>query len=445
MNDQRIAVIGGGLAGLAAAYALQRRGAAVTLYESEDRVGGRAITDEVDGVSVDAGAQLFAAGYERFLGLAREVGLGSRLARVPGRDALWRDGRAHDVVYGSVTSMVASGGLPFRTKMRLGATYVPFLTRHARALDLHAPERAAPAGLDGETIEAWGVRELDDAFVRALVYPQLGAYYGSLPDETSAGFYHILARQGMDVALYGVAGGVGGVAERLAETILEGGGEVRLGASVEEVRVEGAGGGVRVAAGGEGEPFDGAVLAVPAPVALAVATGLPAALAEWLGAVRYRPSLTLALALDRPSGAPYFGLSFPRGETRFVVAVAVQERKGVPLVPAGRGMLLAFATPEAAPSLVGLDSREVLDRMLLEVARAFPGLEARITRARVYRWTTGTPVFFPGYLRHLGAFREADLERGAPIALAGDYLLSPSAEGAVGSGLAAAARLASRL
>ncbi len=209
MRDRRIAVIGGGLAGLTAGYALERRGANVVVYESSERLGGRAMTDDLDGLRVDPGAQLFGSMYENFLGLTREIGLGERLARVPGRDALWRDGRAHEVVYGSVASMAASGGLPLRTKFRLGTTYVPFLARHGADLVIGAPERAAAAGLDGESIAAWGEREMDESFVSALVYPQLGAYYAASPAETSAGFYHILARYGMDISLYAVDGGVG--------------------------------------------------------------------------------------------------------------------------------------------------------------------------------------------------------------------------------------------
>ena len=115
---------------MTAAYALQKAGASVTLFESSDHLGGRAFTDELDGFRVDTGAQLVGSMYSRFRKLMAEIGLD--LVRVPGRDALWRDGRAHEVVYGSVASMATSGGLPFFTKMKLGASYVPFLTRHGR-------------------------------------------------------------------------------------------------------------------------------------------------------------------------------------------------------------------------------------------------------------------------------------------------------------------------
>ena len=68
--------------------------AGVALFEAESWIGGRARTDRVEGFSIDAGAQLFGSMFTRFDSLVREVGLGSRLLRSPGRDALWRDGRA---------------------------------------------------------------------------------------------------------------------------------------------------------------------------------------------------------------------------------------------------------------------------------------------------------------------------------------------------------------
>jgi protoporphyrinogen/coproporphyrinogen III oxidase len=442
MKERRIAIVGGGLAGLSAAMVLVRQGASVTVFERAERTGGRALSDELDGVRIDPGAQLFGSMYERFLSLVRSIGLGDSLVRVPGRDAVWRGGRAHEVVYGSVSSMAGSGGLPFTTKMRLATSYVPFLLRHASALRVDLPELAAAGGLDGESIASWGEREVDSTFVGSLVYPQLGAYYGASPEETSAGFYHLLARHGMDVELFAVRGGVGRVPDTLVERLRARGAEIRLSRDVTGIEMDGAG--VRVATEEGEERFDGVVTAIPAPDLATVLRGAPADLVEWLGHVRYRPALTLGLALDGELPVRYFGLSFPRGETRYVAAVAVQERKGVPLVPDGRGALVAFPTPEMAPTLIGAESGRILDLMMPEIERALPGLARRVTRARVYRWSTGSPVMYPGYLGRLGSFRRMCPEGRAPIAVAGDFLYGPSVEGAVSSGVDAARRLADR-
>jgi protoporphyrinogen/coproporphyrinogen III oxidase len=443
MDERRVAVVGGGLAGLAAAHALARGGISVALFEAAGRVGGRAVTDELDGVRIDPGAQLFGSMFERFLRLVRDVGLGDALVRVPGRDALWRNGRAHEVVYGSVSSMASSGGLPFRTKVRMATSYVPFLLRHASAFDVRSPERLVDAGMDVESIASWGERELDAAFVDALVYPQLGAYYGSLPEETSAGFYHSLAYDGMDVSLYAVEGGVGRVAEALAERVRREGGAVRLNSEVERVLVGESY--VELSGSFGAERFDAVVAGTPAPVLVDLLRGAPEPLEDWLGSVRYRPTLSLALLLDQPLTRRHFGLSFPRGETRWIAAIAIQESKGVPFQPPDRGALVVFPTPEMAQSLIGGESREILDRMLPEILRALPEVEGRITRARVHRWPVGSPIIYPGYLERLASFNREMPEGDCRIAVAGDYLLGPTVEGAVASGLDAAGRIATRI
>lgn len=440
MKERSIAVIGGGLAGLTAAYVLGERGARCVVFEAENRLGGRAMTDDLDGFEVDPGAQLFGSMYTRFLGLTRELGLGDRLVRVPGRDALWRNGRAHEVVYGSVASMITSGGLPIGTKMRLGATYVPFLNRHAGDLQVGAPERYAAAGLDDETIAAWGERELDREFVRSLAYPQLAAFYGALPEETSAGFYHVLARYGLDISLYAVDGGVGKVAECLADRVRATGGEMRLGTTVRSIRLTTEGVVVTTDAGEDS--FQNAVAAIPAPALRPLLEGAPEKLTDWLDLVRFRPSVVLALVTRTPADQRFFGLSFPRGTMRYLAAVAVAENKGVPGGDAHRGVLLALPSPEAAASFIEMESRAILERLLPEIAVAFPGIESRLVRVRGYRWPQGAPTFYPGYARHLGEFRRNPPDRGSRLVLAGDYLYGPTVEGAVLSGYAAAGRLA---
>jgi hypothetical protein len=87
----------------------------------------------------------------------------------------------------------------------------------------------------------------------------------------------------------------------------------------------------------------------------------------------------------------------------------------------------------------------VFDAIRPDLDRAFPRLAAHVARVKVYRWPVGSAVFYPGYLGRLGAFRGGAVEGDGPIALAGDYLVSPTIEGAVTSGTSAAERLLTRL
>ena len=75
MSGKRILVVGGGAAGLAAAYDLKRRGHSVTVLEATKRAGGRMAGEVVDGFHIDTGAQLFSTAYDEALGLCEELGV----------------------------------------------------------------------------------------------------------------------------------------------------------------------------------------------------------------------------------------------------------------------------------------------------------------------------------------------------------------------------------
>ncbi|OKI00349.1 protoporphyrinogen oxidase [Streptomyces sp. CB02923] len=93
MLARHIVVIGGGIAGLAAAHRLTGAGLRVTLLESTGRIGGKLRSGDIAGTPVDLGAEALRVPRPEAVDLAREVGLGSRL-RVPAATdaALWTRG-----------------------------------------------------------------------------------------------------------------------------------------------------------------------------------------------------------------------------------------------------------------------------------------------------------------------------------------------------------------
>ena len=428
----RIAVIGGGAAGLAAAWKLVTSGADVTLFERAAHLGGRARSELLDDCVVDTGAQLFASGFSVLRRIAREVGAESLLLRSAGRDAVYRDGRIHPIVYGSVSSMVTSSALPALLKLKLGARYVPFLMRHARQLDASDPLAAGGDALDTGSVADWGRKELGQDFVELLAYPLLGAYYGCAPERMSVALYHALAKAGLDVSVYGVRGGTGALLQSIADAAQSRGADIRTGVEVTSVRA--AGDSVKLEYGSATTAFDAAIVALPAPLATTLVE-LPALVADWLKRVEFAPAAVLAIVVDRSINADFFGLSLLRAEISELVAICVQARKASGLVPPDRGLLICLGSPQANVSLVE-DGDAAVERMIAAVERVLPGTRKRITRTKLYRHPVGYPVFYPGYLKHLRRFPAAALPRG--IALAGDYLVGPTVEGALRSGERAA-------
>lgn len=77
LPSTRVAVVGGGFAGLTAAWWLAQCGAAVTVFEASDRIGGRVRTDHsfVAGKHVEAGAELIGANHPLWWELSGHFGL----------------------------------------------------------------------------------------------------------------------------------------------------------------------------------------------------------------------------------------------------------------------------------------------------------------------------------------------------------------------------------
>lgn len=92
-----VAIVGAGLAGLAAARALLAAGADVLVLEGRGRVGGRTLTEglEAEGAFIDHGGQWVSPGQERIVGLAGELGVGLFPSWDEGDLVLWREGRRH--------------------------------------------------------------------------------------------------------------------------------------------------------------------------------------------------------------------------------------------------------------------------------------------------------------------------------------------------------------
>ena len=433
-----IAVIGGGLAGLAAASELMRGGARVTIYEARAQAGGRMRSDELDGVVVDPTVQLVSSTYDSFFRLARDAGAADLLVRAPGRDALWRGGRSHEITYGSVTSMIGSSALPAGLKLKLGTRYLPFLGSNARSVDANDLAHTGGVALDGESIAAWGMREMGSDFVELLVYPLLAAYYGSPPEQTTAALYHALARVGMDVRVHAVRGGAGALPQAIAAALGASGATMRFSAPVDAIEL--ANGGVHVSVAGARTSHDAVVVAT-APAAARALLADAGAVRTWLEDVRVTPGFSVVFLLKQRLPGEWFGLSFPRTTEpgARIAAVALQSRKLRSLVPDGSEAAVVFPAPALAAELADAAPQACVDAVLPALEAAFPGFGTRVQRARVYPVPEGYALFYPGYLRHLRRFDALELP--PRLALAGDYLVAPTVEGAVRSGRAAACRL----
>lgn len=423
--DVDVAVVGAGIAGLTAAFELQRAGLHVRVYEASEHVGGRMATACTRGYTIDTGAeQISPRGYQATWDLLSRLGF--RAAEVPpiGRPiAIWRDGRPH-TGFGSARGMLTGAGLSLRARLEL--------PRLRARVDPDRPERSAL----GQTTVAELARRHPPELFDYLLQPAASFCFWD-PRRSSAAVLLALQQAAGDTASWRTyAEGMDTPCRRLAEEL-----DVVTGQPVREVIADGARARLRI-----GDDFVTArqvLLCVPAPVAATMYSNPPAEEAEFLTACTFTRAIKVSLLLDAPRtlpGQPYL-LVTPRAEEGVLAGVVFDHIKHSGRVPTGKGLVTAFPNTEATREMFATGDDEVIARVVEAARRYLPGLDCRA--ALVHRHPHALPECTPAALAALPRFRTRSL---GPVDYAGDWtILRPHSEGAVRTATLAASRTLGRL
>ncbi len=404
-DPRRVAVVGGGITGLAAARYLKQEGCAVTVVEAGADPGGKIQTRQLTGVPVEAGPDTFLARVPWAVDLCRELGLGDDLvAPATGKAWLWIGDRLRPLperhVLGVPTALVPL--------VRAGVLTPAGVAR--AALDLVLPR--THLGAD-PTVAAVVGRRMGREVVDRLVDPLVGGINAGRADALSlsatapaisagAGRSRSLvlglrgARPGPGGPVFlGLVGGLHRLVDRLADDV----DDLRLATRVTGI-VRTADGGYRLACPPEPDVVaDAVVVTVPSFVAgPMVATVSPAA-AGLLASIRHASVVTVTLAyrpaaLRRPlpEGA---GMLVPRVEGRFITACTWSTSKWPALAAGGHVLLRASAGRDGDARAMDMDDDELVGRMHEELAEAL-GLGETPVDSLVSRWPKG----FPQYVAH---------------------------------------------
>ncbi|MGW0732724.1 protoporphyrinogen oxidase [Streptomyces sp. NPDC002851] len=423
---ERAVVIGGGIAGLAAAHRLLGTGARVTLLEASDRLGGKLHAGEIEGVRVDLGAESMLARRPEAVTLAREVGLAEALQPpATASAALWTRGRLRPMPKGHVM------GVPGDADALSGVLSEEGLRRIEREPELPPAEIGEDIAV-GEYVAARVGHEVVDRLVEPLlggVYagdayrlslrmavPQLyeaARTYGSLLEGVRA-IQERAARNAQTGPVFmGIEGGIGRLPLAVAESLGTRGADIRLHARVQELRRTAAEGGAArwrvVTADGRTLDADTVVVALPAPAAAALlAAESPGAAAE-LRTVEYASMALMTLAYRRRD------VRLPEGSGFLVPPVDGHTIKASTFASQKWGWIAA-ADPDlfVLRTSVGRYGEQAVlaraDGELVDVSRhdlrEATGLDARPVAARVTRWNDGLPQYPVGHHARVARIRE---------------------------------------
>jgi protoporphyrinogen/coproporphyrinogen III oxidase len=415
--DRHIAVVGAGITGLAAALAAVDAGAQVTVFESDDRLGGLIRTAPFAGhAAIDEGADAVLARVPWGVDLAGRVGLENALTSpATGKAAVWWNG-LHDIPEGLLL------GVP--TGIR-GLARSPLLTTRGkvRAATEVLRRRIGP---EVDTIGHYVRARFGDEVHERLVDPLIGSIYAADTDDFSLAAVPQLAElagRSRSVLLsarirppaaqgpvfYAPRQGVGALVDAAGAAIMAGGAAINYRSPVVELAADGQRWRVN------GELFDGVILASPARHAAALLTVVSPAASTTLRAIPTADVVVLTLAVplvDWPDRLSMLsGYLVPKPQQRLVTAASFASQKWAHWAD-GQQVILRVSLGRDGLPVLHLGDDELI-AVALDDLRRHSGVDLQPSAIRITR----TPHAFPQYRPHHGTTIAA-AERSLPAGLA---------------------------
>lgn len=467
---KRIAIIGGGVSGLSAAFSLEelrQQGARVeySLLEASSRLGGVLRTEKVDDCLVEAGPDSFLTEKPWAADLCRRVGIGDQL--IGSNDAerktyILLNRRLVPLPDGLMfmvpTNFAAAAASPlFSTRTKLRILRERFLPPQRNEVD--------------ESVAAFVERHYGSEMVERLADPLLSGVYGGQAKNLSV--RAVLPRFAEMEAQYGSLGkgmlaarkksnravvnsspgsipsiftslrnGMQSMSDAIAARLPDE--SVRMEAPVQGVQREG--GGWVVSAGFGSDEFDGIIFAVPAHAAAQLLGTMSDDLAGELRGIPYSSSVTVAMVYSqdvRASLPPGFGFLVPRSEGLRMLAATFVHNKFPHRAPPDRALLRCFLSGTGEDDLLELSDEHILAIIHAELRQTL-GITVDPRAVRIFRWKNAMAQYSVGHLERLG--RIDQLMKNFPtLALAGNGYRGIGIPDCVRSGQQAAKRVSAAL
>lgn len=416
---KRIAVIGGGISGVTAAWQLAQLGVPCTLYEASSRLGGIVETECREGFVVECGPDSWVAEKPWARELAVELGLEDEIIASNDdtrRTYLLRGGQLVPMPDGMrmmvPTRLDTLAGSPLFSEEAIHA----YAAEPSRAAELRAS--ALPPGQD-ESVASFVRRHFGEEVTQTIAGPLLAGVFGGDIEQLSvravmAPFVKMEQEHGSLIAalearskqpargkasLFGsLRSGLGTLVEKMTAVLPPG--AVRLQTSVLSITPEIGRWQVRTAC--NVEMFDAVVLATPAHVTRQLLEPLDAGAASLL-AMEATSAVVVALAYDReaapglqiPSGFGYLVPPQDAGNDSLLAATFV-DQKFPHRVPEGCALLRAFFGGAVANRLIDAPEAELIARAQAQLTLALGTLPVPAFTL-VRRWPFSLPQYAVGH------------------------------------------------
>ena len=434
---KRIAIIGGGISGLSAAFRLEhrrRQGAQFefALFESGPHFGGVIRTKRVDDCLIEAGPDSFLTEKAWAADLCRELGLGDQL--IGSNDA---DRKTYILVNGRLVPL--PDGLMFMVPTNLWATVSsPLFSWTTKLQMVREWLHKASASADDVSVAEFVSRHYGREMVDRVADPLLAGVYGGSADELSVRsvlprFVEMEAKHGsLGKAMTESKARQGGPAKPLFTSLRNCMQQMtdalvsripesarRVNTAVEAVKPES--GKWLVISKGRTEEFDAVVVATPADVAGKLLAGVNPKLAEDLTSIPYSSSVTVTLVYDervRAGLPPGFGFLVPRTEKVRLIAATFVHNKFPNRAPQNKALLRCFLGGTRDGSILQASEAEIEEAVRRDLGTIL-GIRAEPAFCRIYKWHQAMAQYTVGHGARIERIR-AQLADMRGLALAGN-------------------------
>ena len=367
----RVGIIGGGVAGLAAAYELTKLGHYAEVFEQAPFLGGQASTFPVYGGQLERGYHHLFVSDTAITELIHELGLGDRLAWLESKVGLYHDGKVWD--FSTPMDLLRFTPISLLQRLRVGLWTVIL----QRTNDWNKFENV--------TAKDWLSKHMGAQAYRVLWEPLLRGKFGQHYDQVSMTW--IWGKIRLRVASRGKGfqkerlgypmGSFGEVIDVLAERVRQQGGEVHISSRVNQVTVEDS-----VASGmevqiGDGTPerrdYDAVIATTPSYVFTRLVPPMPEEYTEMLTGVRYLSAVVLILVMDRPF-TPKYWMNIADADMPFVALIEHTNMIDKELY-GGKHILYISNYPDRESDLYRLSAEEMLELFVPHLKKINPDFD----------------------------------------------------------------------
>ncbi len=459
MANQRVAIIGAGPAGSAAANALLKKGFEVVLFEKSSYIGGRSYSHRDQGFVLDTGAGFVTNFYHRLFKLAKQGGFSTLFQPISRVTGLVKEGELATLGIGSASSFFRFPWVSFTEKLKM-VGWGAAITKRRRHLDIAAADTLSK--YDKGSIAGYIKKKLGDNVYHYFIRPGIEPFWYFSCDEASEALIRGLTAHAAGASFYALPEGIDQICSELVK-----GAELRTGCAVSHLSVEGD----RVSVGyqrtsseasevsqiqsEESERFDHIVVATTASVASGLSKHLPSLWfteeqRRFLEEQRYASNIHAAFRVDQRVEKSDMSSVFPCGPGEHPVAavsfvsakqVGTRQRrapKGEEGGQEGGELISVYLSHKESEKRLNETEASIYAFCWAHARALYPALPETYTPFHLSRRAEAIPIPKPGHYRAADAFVKAQAHSSAPVRFCGDYLSTATLEGAIASGLKAA-------